>query len=50
MAKPVEFRRFTPQNSRGDLIRWLEEAPEDHAEALLLPLRSATKASRKGLD
>jgi uncharacterized membrane protein YphA (DoxX/SURF4 family) len=35
MAHAVEFRKFTPQDSRGDLMRRLQDAPEDHAEALL---------------
>jgi uncharacterized protein YjgD (DUF1641 family) len=35
MAKAVEFREFTPRNSRNDLLRRLEQAPEQHAEALL---------------
>ena len=35
MAVPVEFRKFTPQDSRGDLVRRVENAPVEHAEAVL---------------
>lgn len=35
MAVPVNFREFTPTNSRQDLLRRLEAAPEQHIEALL---------------
>ena len=35
MAMAVDFREFTPNNSRNDLIRRLEQAPEEHVEALL---------------
>lgn len=35
MAKAVEFRRFTPEDSRADLIRRIEAAPHEHAEAIL---------------
>lgn len=35
MAVPVNFREFTPTNSRQDLLRRLEAAPEQHMEALL---------------
>ncbi len=35
MAKAVEFSEFTPRNSRDDLIRRVEDAPIEHAEAVL---------------
>jgi len=35
MAAPVEFRTYTPANQRQDLIRRVEEAPAEHAEAVL---------------
>ena len=35
MAVPVEFRKFTPQDSRVDLVRRVENAPVEHAEAVL---------------
>ena len=35
MAIAVDFREFTPRNSRDDLIRRMEQAPVEHAEAVL---------------
>ncbi|WP_047497253.1 DUF1641 domain-containing protein [Terriglobus sp. TAA 43] len=35
MAKAVEFRHFKPANSRDDLIRRIEAAPQEHADAIL---------------
>lgn len=35
MAKPVGIKEFTPRNSRDDLIRRVEHAPMEHAEAIL---------------
>lgn len=35
MAKAVEFRTFTPADSRMDLVRRIEAAPREHAEAIL---------------
>ena len=35
MANPVAFRTFTPADERRDLMRRLEAAPREHAEALL---------------
>lgn len=35
MAKAVNFREFTPRNSRDDLIHRLEQAPAEHVEAML---------------
>lgn len=49
MATPVEFRRFTPRNSRDDLIRRLEQAPEEHAEALLCAYDLLQRMHEKGL-
>jgi putative oxidoreductase len=49
MAQPVEFRKFTPQDSRGDLMRRLQDAPEDHAEALLSLYDLLEKLHEKGL-
>jgi hypothetical protein len=34
-AAAVEFREFTPSDSRGDLIRRIDQAPVKHAEAVL---------------
>ena len=35
MAAPVEFRTFTPEDSRLDLQRRIASAPREHAEAVL---------------
>jgi uncharacterized protein YjgD (DUF1641 family) len=35
MAAPVEFRTYTPPDSRLDLVRRIESAPREHAEAIL---------------
>ena len=35
MAIAIEYREFTPRNSREDLIRKVEQAPVAHAEAVL---------------
>jgi uncharacterized protein YjgD (DUF1641 family) len=35
MASPVEFRTYTPADSRADLMRRIEAAPREHAEAIL---------------
>jgi uncharacterized protein YjgD (DUF1641 family) len=35
MAAPVDFRVLTPPDSRDDLVRRLQDAPVQHAEALL---------------
>lgn len=35
MAVAVDFRHFEPTDSREDLIRRVQEAPEEHAEAIL---------------
>jgi uncharacterized protein YjgD (DUF1641 family) len=49
MATPVEFREFTPRNSRNDLMRRLEQAPEEHAEALLSAYDLLQRMHEKGL-
>ena len=49
MAMPVEFREFTPRNSRNDLMRRLEQAPEEHAEALLAAYDLLQRMHEKGL-
>jgi uncharacterized protein YjgD (DUF1641 family) len=49
MATPVEFRTFTPRNSRDDLMRRLEQAPEEHAEALLSAYDLLQRMHEKGL-
>lgn len=35
MAVAVDFRQYTPSDSRGDLLRRVESAPAEHAEAVL---------------
>jgi uncharacterized protein YjgD (DUF1641 family) len=35
MAVAVEFRKYTPPDSRLDLVRRIESAPREHAEAVL---------------
>ncbi len=49
MAKPVEFRQLTPRNSRDDLMRRLDQAPEQHAEALLEAYDLLQRMHDKGL-
>lgn len=49
MAIAVEFREFVPKNSRNDLIRRLEEAPEKHAEAILNAYDLLQRMHEKGL-
>jgi len=39
MAQPVPFRKFVPPDTRDDLARKIDEAPRDHAEALLSSLQ-----------
>ena len=49
MASPVEFRQFTPRDSRRDLMRRLDQAPADHAEALLECYDLLQRLHEKGL-
>ncbi|HYZ86983.1 MAG TPA: hypothetical protein VE621_21385 [Bryobacteraceae bacterium] len=35
MAIAVNFKEFAPRNSRDDLVRRVEQAPVEHAEAVL---------------
>src|SRR3954468_7701641 len=49
MAKAVAFREFTPRNSRDDLIRKLEQAPVEHAEAVLAAYNLLQRLHEKGL-
>ena len=35
MAVAVDFRTFRPENSRDDLMRRIEQAPSEHAAAIL---------------
>lgn len=49
MANPVSFREFTPTNSRQDLLRRLEAAPEQHVEALLASYELLQRMHDEGL-
>jgi uncharacterized protein YjgD (DUF1641 family) len=49
MAKAVEFREFTPKNSRQDLLRRLEAAPEKHVEAILSVYELLQRMHDKGV-
>jgi uncharacterized protein YjgD (DUF1641 family) len=49
MAKAVAFREFTPRNSRDDLLRELEQASIEHAEAVLAGYDLLQRLHEKGL-
>jgi uncharacterized protein YjgD (DUF1641 family) len=49
MAKAVSFREFTPRNSRDDLIRKVDQAPVEHAEAVLAAYDLLQRLHEKGL-
>jgi uncharacterized protein YjgD (DUF1641 family) len=49
MAKAVEFRTFKPANSREDLIRRIEAAPETHADAVLEAYDLLENLHQKGI-
>jgi uncharacterized protein YjgD (DUF1641 family) len=49
MAVAVDFREFTPQNSRNDLIRRVEQAPVEHAEAVLAAYDLLERLHEKGM-
>ena len=49
MAKAVDFREFTPRNSRDDLIRRVEQAPIEHAEAVLATYDLLQRLYEKGV-
>jgi uncharacterized protein YjgD (DUF1641 family) len=49
MAKAVEFREFTPRDSRDDLIRKIDQAPVEHAEAVLAAYDLLQRLHEKGL-
>ncbi len=49
MAIAVEFREFTPRNSRDDLIRRVEQAPVEHAEAVLAAYDLLQRLHKKGV-
>jgi uncharacterized protein YjgD (DUF1641 family) len=49
MAVAVDFRKFEPVDSRGDLIRKVEQAPVEHAEAVLEAYELLQKLHEKGM-
>jgi uncharacterized protein YjgD (DUF1641 family) len=49
MATAVDFREFTPADSREDLIRRVEQAPVAHAEAVLAAYDLLQRLHEKGL-
>ena len=49
MAQAVEFRKFTPEDSRDDLVRRIREAPQEHAEAILASFALLQKVHDAGL-
>lgn len=49
MAKAVEFRHFKPANSRDDLIRRIEAAPQEHADAILEAYDLLESLHQKGI-
>jgi uncharacterized protein YjgD (DUF1641 family) len=49
MTVAVDFREFTPVDSRGDLIRRVEQAPIEHAEAVLAAYDLLQRLHEKGL-
>jgi uncharacterized protein YjgD (DUF1641 family) len=49
MAQAVSFREFTPRSSRDDLIRKVDQAPVEHAEAVLAAYDLLQRLHEKGL-
>jgi uncharacterized protein YjgD (DUF1641 family) len=49
MTVAVDFREFTPVDSREDLIRRVEQAPIEHAEAVLAAYDLLQRLHEKGL-
>lgn len=49
MSVAVDFREFTPVDSRGDLIRRVEQAPIEHAEAVLAAYDLLQRLHEKGV-
>jgi uncharacterized protein YjgD (DUF1641 family) len=49
MAVAVNFRDFTPQNSRDDLVRRINQAPVEHAEAVLAAYDLLQRLYEKGM-
>jgi uncharacterized protein YjgD (DUF1641 family) len=49
MAQAVDFRKFTPANSREDLARRIHEVPAEHADAILAAFALLQKLHDSGL-
>jgi uncharacterized protein YjgD (DUF1641 family) len=49
MAVAVDFREFRPVDSRDDLIRRVENAPVEHAEAILSAYELLQQLHEKGM-
>jgi uncharacterized protein YjgD (DUF1641 family) len=49
MAVAVDFREFHPVDARNDLIRRVEHAPVEHAEAVLSAYELLQKLHEKGM-
>jgi uncharacterized protein YjgD (DUF1641 family) len=48
MAKPVAYRVFTPPDAHEELKRKIEEAPAEHADAMLSGYRLLEQAHESG--
>jgi uncharacterized protein YjgD (DUF1641 family) len=49
MAVAVDFREFTPVDSRADLVRRVEQAPIEHADAVLAAYDLLQRLHERGL-
>jgi uncharacterized protein YjgD (DUF1641 family) len=49
MAIAVNFKDFTPRNSRDDLVRRVQKAPVEHAEAVLAAYDLLQRLHEKGI-
>ncbi len=49
MATAVDFREFQPADRREDLIRRVEQAPQEHADAVLAAYDVLQRLHEKGL-
>jgi uncharacterized protein YjgD (DUF1641 family) len=49
MAVAVDFREFKPVDSRADLVRRVEHAPIEHAEAVLAAYDLLQRLHQKGM-
>jgi hypothetical protein len=49
VAQAVEFRQFSPENSRDDLARRIQNIPTEHADALLAAVALLQKCHDAGL-